>query len=62
MLTGLATYERQAAAIAREVRLLRQDTEPAPSLSPVQLTADVGLSRDPWQRGVLAIQQRYWAI
>jgi hypothetical protein len=58
MLTGLASYERQAAAIARELRLLRQDTEPTPERSPVQLASDLGLSLDPWQSAVLTTSAR----
>jgi hypothetical protein len=58
MLTGLATYERQAAAIARELRLLRQDREPAPSRSAIQLAGDLGLALDPWQREALTTSAR----
>jgi hypothetical protein len=58
MPTGLATYERQAAAIAREVRLLRQDAEPAPTRSAVELAGDLGLALDPWQRDVLTTSAR----
>jgi hypothetical protein len=58
MLTGLATYERQAAAIARDLRLLRQDTEPVPSRSAVDLARDLGLALDPWQRDVLTTPAR----
>jgi hypothetical protein len=58
MLTGLATYERQAAAIAREVRLLRQDAEPAPTRSAVEMAADLGLALDAWQRDVLTTSAR----
>jgi hypothetical protein len=53
MLTGLASYERQAEAIARELRLLRQDAEPAPSSTAVELASDLGLSLDLWQREAL---------
>src|SRR5215218_8958551 len=58
MMTGLATYERQAAAIAREVRLLRQEASPPPTRSAVQLAGDLGLSLDPWQRDVLTTPAR----
>src|SRR5215213_5009688 len=58
MLTGLATYERQAAAIAREVRLLRQDAEPAPRRSAVEMATDLGLSLDGWQQEVLTTTAR----
>jgi tRNA(Met) C34 N-acetyltransferase TmcA len=58
MPTGLATYERQAAAIAREVRLLRQEAEPAPTRSAVDLAGDLGLALDPWQRDVLTTSAR----
>lgn len=58
MLTGLGQYERQAAAIAREVRLLRQEASPPPARSAVELAADLGLALDPWQREVLTTEQR----
>jgi hypothetical protein len=58
MLTGLATYERQAAAIARELRLLRQEAEPAPRRTAVEMAADLGLGLDAWQREVLTTTAR----
>jgi hypothetical protein len=58
MLTGLATYERQAAAIAREVRLLRQAATPPATRTAVEMAADLGLGLDPWQRDVLTTTAR----
>jgi hypothetical protein len=58
MPTGLATYERQAAAIAREVRLLRQAATPPATRTAVEMTADLGLGLDPWQRDVLTTTAR----
>lgn len=58
MLTGLSRYEQQAAAIARELRLLRQDAEPAPTRSAVELANDLGISLDPWQREALTTPAR----
>src|SRR5215210_5274428 len=58
MLTGLATYERQVAAIAREVRLPREETSPPPTRSAVDLAGDLGLALDPWQRDVLTTSAR----
>jgi hypothetical protein len=58
MPTGLATYERQAAAIVREVRLLRQEASPPAVRSAVQLAGDLGLALDPWQRDVLTTAAR----
>lgn len=58
MLTGLSRYEQQAAAIARELRLLRQEASPPPSRSAVELAGDLGISLDPWQRAVLTTAAR----
>src|SRR4051812_49740332 len=55
---SLASYERQAAAIAREVRLLRQEAEPPPRRSAVEMAADLGLGLDAWQRDVLTTTAR----
>lgn len=58
MLTGLSQYERQAAAIARELRLLRQDANPAPTRSAVELASDLGIALDQWQREALTTSAR----
>jgi hypothetical protein len=58
MLTGLSRYEQQAAAIAREVRLLQQEAAPPPTRSAVELAGDLGLALDPWQRDALATPAR----
>lgn len=58
MQSGLAGYERQAAAIARELRLLRQEASPPPTRSAVELAGDLGISLDPWQREVLTTTAR----
>src|SRR3954469_9845129 len=58
MLTGLSRYEQQAATIARELRLLRQDLDPAPTRSPVELASDLGLPLDGWQRDALETPAR----
>ena len=58
MLTGYAALERQAAAIAREVRRLRDDSEAPAYRTAVEMAADLGLALDPWQRDVLTTTAR----
>jgi hypothetical protein len=58
MLAGLAQVERQAAALAREVRLLRAEASPPPRRSAVDMASDLGLSLDPWQREALTTPAR----
>jgi hypothetical protein len=58
MLTGLSRYEKQAALIAREVRLLRDEASPPPKRSAVELARDLGVNLDRWQREVLETSAR----
>ena len=58
MLTGYATLERQAATIARELRLLRENRDQPVYRSAVEMAADLGLALDPWQRDVLTTTAR----
>jgi Terminase large subunit, T4likevirus-type, N-terminal len=58
MRSGLAHYERQAAAIAREVRLLQDQATPPPRRSAVDLATDLLLALDPWQRAVVTTEAR----
>src|SRR5215212_2086540 len=58
MVSGLAAYERQAAAIAREVQLLRHAASPPPLRTAVELAADLGIILDPWQRDALTTSAR----
>jgi hypothetical protein len=57
---GFATYERQAADIRRQLRILRQTHEAAaaPARSPIELAADLGIALDPWQRNALSAHER----
>ncbi len=57
---GMAGLERQAAVLAREIHLTRQQVSvtKAPWRSPVQLAGDLGLALDPWQRDALATEAR----
>jgi hypothetical protein len=58
MLAGLAQVERQAAALAREIRLLRHDANPVSPRSPIEMGTDLGLALDPWQREALTTPAR----
>jgi hypothetical protein len=55
MIAGYSTLERQVAALARDLRALRQADEViAPGLrSPVALATELGVALDPWQRQAL---------
>jgi hypothetical protein len=58
MSTGLAVYERQAAAIAREVQLLRHASSPSLLRTAVELAADLRITLDAWQRDALTTSAR----
>lgn len=55
MTAGIATYERQAATIQRQLRDIRMNLEAteAPRRSAVDLAAELGIALDPWQREAL---------
>lgn len=60
MTASFATYQRQAADLRRQLRLLRQTHEAAiaPTRSPIELAIDVGVALDPWQRRALSTTAR----
>jgi hypothetical protein len=55
VIAGYATLERQAAAMQRDIRALRQSAEIArkPKQTALDIAATVGIALDPWQRQTL---------
>lgn len=60
MIAGYAALERQAAAIARDFRALRQGDETAgvPLRTADELARALGIALDPWQAGIVAPPRR----
>lgn len=59
MVTGLATLNRQAAALQRQVRelALRVDVDDRPKRSALEIAAELGIALDPWQVEALTTQR-----
>lgn len=54
MIGGYATLERQAAAISRQVHLLREHARAPVTSTAVQLATELGIRLDPWQQAAVS--------